>query len=159
MRAVRGTHGAASEHPPTNRRFPRILLATDGRPISDATVARALELGPFWGVSVRVFSIVRIYGHSGALPTERDWARQRAIVADAIKRLRSKGVDVDGDVVATRKPAREICDYAIEHGCEAIVMTADPDRSRLVGDVLWSQEPQRVRRRASMPVFLVLDED
>ena len=108
---------------------------------------------------MRVFSIVRIYGHSGALPTERDWMRQRTIVADAVERLRRKGADVDGDVVATRKPARQICDQAIKHGCEAIVMTADPNRSRLVGDILWSQEPQRVRRRARMPVFLVLDED
>ncbi len=106
-----------------------------------------------------MFSIVRIYGHSGALPTNRDWVRQRTIVADAINRLRSKGVEVDGDVLATRRPARQICDEATKRGCEAIVMTADPDRNRLVGDMLWSQEPQRVRRRARVPVFLVLDED
>ncbi len=158
MRAARRPHRSVNESPPTNRRFSRILLATDGRPIPDATIAWALELGPFWGASMRVFSIVRIYGHSGVLPTERDWVRQRTIVADAIKRLRGKGVEVDGDVVATRKPARQICDQAIKHGCEAIVMTADPNRSRLVGDMLWSQEPQRVRRRARVPVFLVLDE-
>ena len=157
MRTARRAHRSANESAPTNGRFPRILLATDGRPIPDATIARALELCPLWGASVRVFSIVRIYGHSGALPTERDWARQRTIVADAIERLRSKGVEVDGDVVATRKPAREICDQAIKHGCEAIVMMADPDRGRFVGDMLWSQEPQRVRRRARVPVFLVLD--
>jgi nucleotide-binding universal stress UspA family protein len=159
VKAARRPNRAVSESPPTNRRFPRILLATDGRPIPDSTIARALELAPLWGASVRVFSIVRIYGHSGALPTKRDWVRQRTIVADAIKRLTSNGVEVDGDVLATRKPARQICDQAIKHGCEAIVMTADPDRNRLVGDMLWSQEPQRVRRRARVPVFLVLDED
>jgi hypothetical protein len=34
-------------------------------------------------------------------------------------------------------------------------MGADPDRGRLVGDLMWSQEPQRVRRRARLPVFLI----
>jgi hypothetical protein len=37
-------------------------------------------------------------------------------------------------------------------------MAADPDRARLIGDMIWSQEPQRVRRRAKLPVFLVVDE-
>ena len=158
MRAARRARRSEREAPPIDRRFARILLATEGRPISDAAIARVLELGPSWGASVRVFSIVRIYGHSGALPTERDWGRQRTIVADAVERLRGNGVDVDGDVVATRKPARQICDQAIEHGCEAIVMTADRTRSRLVGDLLWSQEPQHVLRRARVPVFLVRED-
>jgi len=38
------------------------------------------------------------------------------------------------------------------------VMAADPDRNRIVADTLWSQEPQRVRRRAKVPVFLVVEE-
>jgi nucleotide-binding universal stress UspA family protein len=153
------------ESSPSNRRFARILLATDGRPIPDSTIARVLELAPLWGGSVRVLSIVRIYGHSfglpnsGPLPTKRDWERQRAIVADAVKRLSGKGVKVDGNVLATRKPAKQICDEATKEGCAAIVMAAGPDRNRLVGDMLWSQEPQRVCRRATVPVFLVLDED
>ena len=38
-------------------------------------------------------------------------------------------------------------------------MAADPDRNRFTGDFLWTQEPQRVRRHAKVPVFLVVDED
>jgi len=41
---------------------------------------------------------------------------------------------------------------------DAIVMAADPPRGRLVADFLWSQEPYRVRRRAKIPVYLVLAE-
>ena len=37
-------------------------------------------------------------------------------------------------------------------------MAADPDRNRVVGDFMWTQEPQRVRRRAKVPVFLVPDD-
>ncbi len=147
-----------SEPEPTNRRFARILLATEGRAIPDSTIARVLELVPWWGASVCVFSFVRIYGYSGVLPNRHDWERQRTIVADAVRRLRNRGVEVDGDVLATRRLARQICDEATRQGCEAIVMAADPNRNRLVGDMLWAQEPQRVRRRARVPVFLVLDE-
>jgi hypothetical protein len=39
------------------------------------------------------------------------------------------------------------------------VMAADPDRNRVVADMMWTQEPQRVRRRAKVPVILVPDED
>jgi hypothetical protein len=38
-------------------------------------------------------------------------------------------------------------------------MSADPSRRWLVGDFMWSQEPQRVRRRAKMPVHLVGEDD
>ena len=38
-------------------------------------------------------------------------------------------------------------------------MGADPDRNRVLGDFDWSQEPQRVRRKAKIPVFLVFEED
>ncbi len=123
-----------------------------------------LELAPLWGASVRVFSIVRIYGHgfglpnAGPLPTKRDWERQRAVVADAVQRLSGNGVAVDGEVLATRTPAKAISEQATKQAWEAIVMAAGPNRNRFVGYMLWSQEPQRVRRRARMPVFLVRDE-
>ena len=38
-------------------------------------------------------------------------------------------------------------------------MAADPDKNRFTGDFLWSQEPQRARRRSKVPVFLVVDSE
>jgi nucleotide-binding universal stress UspA family protein len=93
----------------------------------------------------------------GLLPTRREWQEQRDIVAKAVKRLRRGGVEADGHVLGTRKATKRILDEAAKHGCEAIVMAADPDRNRLVADLLWTQEPQRVRRKAKLPVFLVSD--
>ena len=62
-------------------------------------------------------------------------------------------------MLGTRKATKKIVEEAKVHDCEAIVMAADPDRNRLVGDLLWTQEPQRVRRRAKkLPVFLVTGE-
>ena len=145
--------------------FERILLATEGRPIPDAAIARVVGLASKSGASVHVFSIVRVHGVSfglpspGLLPTKKEWAEHREIVTKAVERLRRTGLQADGSVLGTRKSTRRICDEAAKEGCEAIVMAADRDRNRVVGDMLWSQEPQRVRRRAKLPVFLVLEPD
>ena len=111
-----------------------------------------------------MFSIARVHGVSfglpnpGLLPTKAEWAEQHAIVAKAIKRLRRKGIEADGHVVGTRKSTKRICEEAEASRCDAIVMAADPDRNRIIGDMLWSQEPQRVRRKSKLPVFLVARE-
>ena len=77
----------------------------------------------------------------------------------AVKRLRRKGVEADGHVLGTRKATKRILEEGARQGCDAIVMAADSDRNRIVGDMLWTQEPQRVARRAKVPVFLVRDDD
>lgn len=152
---------------PAKPGYARILLASEGREIPDAAIARVAELADRAGEvnpSVHVFSIARIHGVSfgfpnpGLMPTKPEWAAQRKIVDSAIKRLRRTGLDAEGHVLATRKVTARICEEAIKAECQAIVMAADPDRKRLVGDMLWTQEPQRVRRRAKVPVFLVTDE-
>lgn len=145
-------------------RFERILLASEGRPFSDAAIARVIELARPGGASVRVFTIARVHGVAfgmqtpGLLPTKKEWDEQRKIVERAVKRLERKGIEADGHVVGTRKSTKRILQEAEFAGCDAIVMAADPDRNRLTGDFVWSQEPQRVRRKAKLPVFLVVSE-
>jgi nucleotide-binding universal stress UspA family protein len=140
--------------------FQRILLASEGRTISNAAIARVVELAQP-GASVRVFSIARVHGTAfgmptpGLLPTRAEWAAQRDLVDKAIKRLKRKGLAAEGHVLGTRNATKKILQEAAQHECQAIVMAADPDRNRVVGNVMWSQEPQRVRRKARLPVFLV----
>jgi nucleotide-binding universal stress UspA family protein len=140
-----------------------VLLASEGRPIPDAAIRRVAELAAP-GAIVHVLSIARVHGVSfgfpnpGLLPTKSEWKEQRDLVAKAVKRLRKKGFEADGRVVGTRKAGKRIRQEAEHSGCQAIVMAADPDRSRVTGDLLWSQEPQRVRRRAKLPVHLVIEE-
>ena len=145
--------------------FERILLASEGRPFSNAAIARVIELAQPADASVRVFSIARVHGVSfgmqtpGLLPTKAEWKEQREIVNRAVKRLERKGLDADGHVVGTRKSTKRILQEAEFAGCDAIVMGADPDRNRVAGDFMWSQEPQRVRRKAKkIPVFLVFED-
>lgn len=150
--------------PETEGPFERILLATEGRPIPEAAIARVVGLASKSGASVHVFCIARVHGVSfgmpspGLMPTKKEWAANREIVTKAVKRLRRKGLEADGSVLGTRKSTKRICDEATKEGCEAIVMAADPDRNRFAGDMIWSQEPQRVRRKAKLPVFLVPDD-
>lgn len=141
-------------------RFARILLASEGRAFPNAAIARVAELAEP-GASVRVFSIARVHGTAfgmpspGLLPTKQEWAAQRELVDTAIKRLNRRGLAAEGHVLGTRNATKKILQEAARHECEAIVMAADPDRNRVVGTAMWSQEPQRVRRRARLPVFLV----
>jgi len=88
-------------------------------------------------------------------PSRKEWQEQREIVARAVKALERQGVKADGHVVGTRKATRGILREAARQGCDVIVMAADPPRNRLLADLMWSQEPYRVRRRARVPVYLV----
>ncbi len=156
--------GAAGPRPTHPSRFQRILLASEGRPIPPAAVARVVELAATPGATVHVFTIARVHGTAfgmpspGLLPTKREWAEQREIVAKTIRRLERRGIKADGHVLGTRNATKKILVEAVKEDCEAIVMAADPDRNRVSGNLMWTQEPQRVRRKAKLPVFLVADE-
>jgi nucleotide-binding universal stress UspA family protein len=107
-----------------------ILLASEGRPISEAALDLAAQLAAQGGGRVHVFSVARVWG-SGL-----------------------GGVEATGHVLATRKATKRIVSEAERLGCGAIVMGADPPRNRVLADLMWSQEPYRVRRRAAVPVYL-----
>ena len=140
--------------------MPRILLASEGRPIPKAAAELAAQLAGKGG-DVRVFTVVRVWGTSfglpnpGLLPSKREWDAQRENVAGAVARLRKRGIEASGQALATRKATKRIVREAARLECDAIVMAADPPRSRFVADLMWSQEPYRVRRRSKVPVHLV----
>jgi nucleotide-binding universal stress UspA family protein len=141
----------------------RVLLASEGRAIPAAAVDRAAELARAGKGSVHVFSVARVWGtglglpNPGLLPSKREWDEQRTVVADAVQALKKRGVEATGHVLATRRATKRIVGEAERLGCSAIVMAADPPRNRLLADLMWSQEPYRVLRRAKVPVHLVTD--
>jgi nucleotide-binding universal stress UspA family protein len=153
------------EHPPIEPGPPqRILLASEGREISNAAIARVVELAKPWGASVHVLSIARVHGvafglpNPGLLPTKREWDEQREMVRKVVGRLRRKGLEADGHVLGTRNATKRILAEAAAEHCDAIVMCGDPDRGRFVSDFMWTQEPQRVRRKAKVPVYIVVED-
>ena len=140
-----------------------VLLASEERAITERAVAMAARLATPSGAPVYVFAIARVHGtnlgfpNPGLLPTKAEWEAQRKSVKQAVAALRRKGVRAEGRVVGTRSAAKKIVQEAERLGCDAIVMGADPPRNAWVADFIWSQEPQRVRRRARVPVYLVTD--
>jgi nucleotide-binding universal stress UspA family protein len=140
-----------------------VLLASEQREIPRAAVDLAARIAKRSGAPVHVFTLARIWGTSlgfpspGLMPSKREWDTAREVTEKAVKRLQKKGIDADGRVVGTRAGAKRILKEARRLGCDAIVMGADPPRGWLVSDMMWSQEPYRVRRRADLPVYLVVD--
>ena len=139
-----------------------MLLATEGRAIPVAAVERAAELARETAAGCTSSAIARVWGTSFGMPNpgpdaeQHEWLDQhRTVVSDAVAALEQHGVDATGNVLATRKATKRIVGEAERLGCNAIVMAADPPRNRLVADLMWSQEPYRVQRRARVPVHLV----
>jgi nucleotide-binding universal stress UspA family protein len=141
-----------------------VLLASEGREFSPASIALAAALAGGAGGTVHVLAVARVHGVSfglpnpGLLPTRAEWDAQRDAVQSAVTKLRRRGLRAEGEVFGTRKATARILGAADQLGCTAIVMGADAARSRLIGDMLWSQEPQRVKRRAKVPVHLAVDD-
>ena len=140
-----------------------VLLASEDREIPRGAVDLAARIAKRSGAPVHVFCIARIWGTSlgfpnpGLMPSKREWEQQRRNAEKAVSRLERKGVKADGRVIGTRAGAKRIAHEAARLGCDAIVMGADPPRNRALANMMWSQEPYRVRRRAAMPVFLVVE--
>jgi hypothetical protein len=131
-------------------------------PPAPAVVERAVELARGSDAEIFVLSIARVWGSSLGFPnpwlnpTKREWDVQKAIVGDAVAAIQEQGPHAYGVVLATRRPGKRIVKEAKLRSVEAIVMGCDAPRNRVVGDFVWSQEPQRVARRArSVPVHLV----
>jgi nucleotide-binding universal stress UspA family protein len=159
-----GGASRAAEPEPEALAVRAVLLASEEREIPRAAVDLAARIAKRSGAPVHVFSIARIWGttfgfpNPGLFPSKREWDQQRRNVEKAVARLERKGVKADGRVIGTRAGAKRIVREAERLGCDAIVMGADPQRGALIRNFMWSQEPWRVRRRARVPVFLVVDQ-
>jgi nucleotide-binding universal stress UspA family protein len=141
-----------------------ILLASEGRPIPQAAMKLAHRMAEIAGAEVHVLSIARVWGssfgmpHPGLLPNKREMQERHESVASAVTSLRRRNIEASGQVTGTRNAAKRILAEARRRRADAIVMAADPPLHWFVSGMVWSQEPYRVRRLASIPVYLVIDE-
>jgi len=167
MSVARRRSGGASDATdldPDTLQVRAVLLASENREIPTSAIDLAARIAKRSGAPVHVFTIARIWGTSfgfpnpGLQPTKREWEEQRHNVEKAIGRLERQGVEARGRVIGTRAGAKRIVKEAARLDCDAIVMAADPPAHPLVRNFMWSQEPHRVRRRAHVPVFLVVDQ-
>jgi hypothetical protein len=120
-----------------------VLLASDGRrEFSKRAVAQAAALAGSGHVSV--VTIAKIYGsqfgipHPGLLPNKQELADRQRWVERAIKDLRRRGVDADGQVAATRKTRKKLAQIARVRGVRVIVIDETPTtglRRKVEGDL------------------------
>jgi hypothetical protein len=107
-----------------------VLLASTGRPFTDAAITEAVRLAG--GGRVRVVTIARIHGssfglqHPGLMPNKKEKDAAQAIVTKAIKTLQRSGLKADGEVVITRSPARSFTRTARSAGASHVVLDTPP---------------------------------
>jgi hypothetical protein len=159
-----GAPGASEEPPdPDTLQVECVLLASEDRDISPEAISLAGRIAERSKASVHVLVVARIWGTSfgfpnpGLMPNKREWEEQRKKAELAVRALKGWGLEADGHVLGTRNAAKKIIEMARIHGCGAIVMAADEPKGRVLGNMIWSQEPYRVRRRANIPVYLVTE--
>lgn len=110
-----------------------ILLASPGKPFTDAAIAEAARLaGGLPGTRVRVITIARIHGtsfglqHPGLMPNKREKDAAQVIVTQAIKSLQRSGLKADGEIAITRSPAKSFTKAARAAGSSHVVLDNPP---------------------------------
>jgi hypothetical protein len=150
---VRGEEiGAPS---PSADRLPSILLASNGKPLAQAVIDRAIAEARRPRSFVHVISTARIWGtglgiqHPGLFPTKGEWKEQLEIVGSATRKLRAAGLEARGGVIATRNASKVIAREAKRLGCSSIVIGWRPlpwwMMYLLQDDVWWLQRRSQVR--------------
>ena len=140
-----------------------IILASEGRPIPEAAKQLTKGMAEKAGAKVHVLSIARIWGsrfglpHPGLLPSKGEMKERHDSVADIVTWLKRGQIDASGQVTGTRNAAKRILAEARRCGADAIVMAADPPMHWFLSNMVWSQEPYRVRRMSPVPVYLVTE--
>ena len=137
-----------------------VLLASEGRTVSDRAIKLTAEIAKPARSAVKVLAISRIWGsayglpHPGLRPNKQEWQIQYDVVAAAIKALAQQGITATGEVLASRNASRAILNQAEMTGAGAIVMTADPEPHWTRRGLLWSHLPHIVARTSKLPVYL-----
>lgn len=151
--------GRTRGDPPPESARAVLLVPMGGRTSSDA-IRQAQALAD--GGPVAVLALLKIHGYAlgmpnpGLLPTAKEKDAQRDIVANAIARLEKRGVEADGQVAATRHPARVITSVAKRRQVHHVIIEqprVSQVRRFLEGDVVAS-----LRRRLGDAVEVVVVE-
>lgn len=144
--------------------FKHILVPTDGSPLSDSAVARAVSFAKDIGARITFFYVqpdfpMRFYGEGALIDptTPQQFAKSAANeAAEILDRAKStaaaSGVPAEGESVVNEVPYTAIIDAVDRHGCDLIFM-ASHGRRGIAGFLLGS-ETQRVLTHSKTPVLV-----
>jgi nucleotide-binding universal stress UspA family protein len=143
--------------------FKIILVPTDGSPLSDKAVEKAVEFARLHGSKIIGLSVAEPYPftslYEGAVIYEpeqyEDKMRQLAEQhVQAIANAASKaGVACEAVVVQSFNPHEEIIGTAKKYGCDAIFMASHGRRG--LNRLILGSETQKVLAHSDIPVLVI----
>jgi nucleotide-binding universal stress UspA family protein len=117
--------------------YKHILIPTDGSDIARKAVEAGIDYARETGARVTFFTAVPEYevplasevlAHKPVMSVEQherlSAEKARAILAPALERARTCGVDFDSDHALSNRPSEAIVAAARRHGCDAIYMSS-----------------------------------
>jgi len=145
--------------------YRRILVPTDGGPLSKKAVKQAVELAAAIGAELVALNVVPRYptayfeGGISVAPDdvarmERQWADQGQAVAEAVRAsaeaagVRAKAVTVRSDLVA-----ESVLAAARKHHCDLVVMASHGRKG--LKRLLLGSETQHVLTHGNVPVLVL----
>jgi nucleotide-binding universal stress UspA family protein len=145
--------------------YKRILIATDGSPLSDQAVESGLSLASLCHASVVAAKIVPLYARSfmeggdfmsleDVKRIEDQWVHSAQQQLDGVKDLgAARGVTVTTSVVKSDLIAESLIDMAKEHACDLIVMASHGRKG--IKRLLLGSETQHVLTHSHIPVLVL----
>ncbi|VTU36180.1 Universal stress proteinc/MT2061 [Variovorax sp. PBS-H4] len=145
--------------------FKRILVATDGSPLAEKAVAKAIDLATDNAAELTAFTVVRRHAKShmdGALGFEaeeldriesRRAEQAMTMLKDVEKRAEACGVRASSALVRSSRVAESIVAAAGKYGSDLIVM-ATHGRTGLASAFLGSETAQ-VLANSQIPVLVL----
>lgn len=142
--------------------FKKILVPTDGTPLSDKVVEAAIQFAKFvpdcqiLGISVVVpISFSPFEGLGGVDVKEHE--QSMLIQANGhVKKLKDSveaaGIPCEAYVAKSSSPAGEIVKASVEHGCDCIFMSSHGRKG--LNKLFLGSETQKVLAQATIPVVV-----
>ena len=143
--------------------YKRILIATDGSPLSDKAVAHGLSLAALSGATVVALKVVPRYPRSyfeGGVPVdlndakriEKQWSEAAQSMVDGVKAEGgAQGVTVKAVVAKSDLVAEAVISAAKKHKCDLIVMASHGRKG--LKRLLLGSETQHVLTHSHIPVL------
>lgn len=145
--------------------YKRILIATDGSPLSDKAVQSGLSLAALAGAQVVALKVVPRYPRSyfdGGVPVdltdikriEQQWADSAQALVDKVKAQGSdEGVNVKAVIAKSDLVAEAVIAAAKKHKCDLIVMASHGRKG--IKRLLLGSETQHVLTHSHIPVLVL----
>jgi nucleotide-binding universal stress UspA family protein len=145
--------------------YQRILVATDGSPLSKKAVANAISLAQLTGAELIALKVIPRYPQSyfeGGVALaaseisriEKQWAEHGQAIVDAVaKSASSKGVKVKALTAKSDIVSEAVISVAKKHKCDLIVMASHGRRG--IKRLLLGSETQQVLTHSHVPVLVL----